>query len=187
MTGYLKASPVAQVVAAGIGAAMFFVLGRFLVIPTPVPNTTINLQYALLAVFAFLYGPVVGLLMGLIGHFLIDVTSFGPWWSWILTSAVVGLVLGLCYLGLKADKNPSTGKVLLVFNLGAVAANAIGWMLVAPTLDILIYAEPASKVFLQGLVAGASNIVTSCVIGSIVIIAYLKTRVKAGSLKVEDE
>lgn len=32
-------SPVTQVVAIGIGAALFFVLGRFVAIPTPVPNT----------------------------------------------------------------------------------------------------------------------------------------------------
>lgn len=59
-----KTSPVTAVVATGIGAALFFVLGRFVVIPTPVPNTTINIQYALLAVFALLYGPLVAVLMG---------------------------------------------------------------------------------------------------------------------------
>ena len=34
------------VVAIGIGAALFFVLGRFVAIPSPVPNTNISLQYA---------------------------------------------------------------------------------------------------------------------------------------------
>lgn len=33
-------------VAIGIGAALFFVLGRFVAIPSPVPNTNISLQYA---------------------------------------------------------------------------------------------------------------------------------------------
>lgn len=32
------------VVAVGIGAALFFVLGRFVAIPSPVPNTNISLQ-----------------------------------------------------------------------------------------------------------------------------------------------
>ena len=36
-------------VAVGIGAALFFVLGRFVAIPSPVPNTNISLQYAVLA------------------------------------------------------------------------------------------------------------------------------------------
>ena len=32
------------VVAVGIGAALFFVLGRFVAIPSPVPNTNISMQ-----------------------------------------------------------------------------------------------------------------------------------------------
>lgn len=32
-----------NVVAIGIGAALFFVLGRFVAIPSPVPNTNISL------------------------------------------------------------------------------------------------------------------------------------------------
>ena len=43
------------VVAVGIGAALFFVLGRFVAIPSPVPNTNISLQYAVLALLAVMY------------------------------------------------------------------------------------------------------------------------------------
>ena len=50
----------------------FFVLGRFVAIPSPVPNTTISVQYGLLAFMAVVYGPVAGALIGLIGHALID-------------------------------------------------------------------------------------------------------------------
>lgn len=186
MSGFLKTSPTTQVVATGIGAAMFFVLGRFAMIPTPIPNTTINLQYIVLAIFAFLYGPLVGGLMGFLGHFLIDVTSYGPWWSWIICSGIVGVLLGFTSLFLEEDKNPSTARVLVFFNGGIILANALGWFLVAPTLDIVIYAEPATKVFTQGLVAGAFNMLTSCIIGSILMVAFLRSRVKAGSLKAED-
>lgn len=48
------------VVAIGIGAALFFVLGRFVAIPSPVPNTNISLQYAVLALLAVMYEPVAG-------------------------------------------------------------------------------------------------------------------------------
>ena len=68
----MKKSPVVTVVAIGIGAALFFVLGRFVIVPSPVPNTNINLQYGLLAFMALLFGPVVGGLSGLIGHVLVD-------------------------------------------------------------------------------------------------------------------
>ena len=52
-------SSIKTVVAVGIGAALFFVLGRFVAIPSPVPNTNISLQYAVLALLATMYGPVV--------------------------------------------------------------------------------------------------------------------------------
>ena len=83
-------------VAIGIGAALFFVLGRFVAIPSPVPNTNISLQYAVLALLAAMYGPVAGGLIGFIGHALIDLSWGGiPWWSWVITSAFVGVVVGL--------------------------------------------------------------------------------------------
>ena len=53
-------SSIKTVVAVGIGAALFFVLGRFVAIPSPVPNTNISLQYAVLALLAAMYGPVAG-------------------------------------------------------------------------------------------------------------------------------
>lgn len=74
-------------------------------------------------------------------------------------------------------------KEIIAFNFAQIVANAIAWFLVAPVLDILIYAEPANKVFTQGLIAGASNIVTVAVIGTLLAIAYSKTRTKQGSLK----
>ena len=64
-------------VAVGIGAALFFVLGRFVAIPSPVPNTNISLQYAVLGLLAAMYGPVAGALIGFIGHALIDLSWGG--------------------------------------------------------------------------------------------------------------
>ena len=45
----MKKFSVKSVVAIGIGAALFFVLGRFVAIPSPVPNVNISTQYGLLA------------------------------------------------------------------------------------------------------------------------------------------
>lgn len=70
-------SSIKTVVAVGIGAALFFVLGRFVAIPSPVPNTNISLQYAVLALLAAMYGPVAGGLIGFIGHTLIDLSWGG--------------------------------------------------------------------------------------------------------------
>ncbi len=92
----MKKSPVRTIVAIGIGAALFFVLGRFVAIPSPVPNTNISVQYGLLAFMAAIYGPVAGALIGLIGHALIDFSyGWGVWWSWVIASGVFGVIIGL--------------------------------------------------------------------------------------------
>ena len=53
-------------------------------IPAPAPNTSIQLQYALQALFSVVFGPIVGFLIGLIGHAIKDAMSGGLWWTWII-------------------------------------------------------------------------------------------------------
>lgn len=180
----MKKLSVKSVVAIGIGAALFFVLGK-ISIPTPVSNTYISLQYAIQAVFATLFGPVAGLLIGFIGHTLIDATSYGPWWSWIIASAFAGLVIGL--ITLKMDLSDGLdAKKLIRFNVAQIVAHLLAWGLVAPVLDIVIYAEPIDKLFAQGLMAAGANIITTGAVGSLLLFAYAKTIVKKGSLNQED-
>lgn len=174
------------VVAVGIGAALFFVLGRFVAIPSPVPNTNISLQYAVLALLAVMYGPVAGGLIGFIGHTLIDLSWGGtPWWSWVITSAFVGVIVGLFAQKLNVQEGEfGKGKVAL-FTIANIAAHVIGWIVVAPVLDILIYAEPANKVFAQGAFAAISNTITAVIVGGLLVLAYTKTIAKKGSLDQE--
>ena len=53
----MKNNSIRSVVATGIGAALFVVIGM-ISIPTPVPNTSIQLQYALQALFSVDRRPV---------------------------------------------------------------------------------------------------------------------------------
>lgn len=178
----MKKFSVRTIAAIGIGAALFFVLGRFDAIPGPVPNTTISVQYGLLAFLAALYGPVVGALIGFIGHALVDFSwGWGVWWSWVIASAVFGALVGVA-TGKLALKSGKIGKKELVrFNIAQVICHVICWGCVAPALDILIYSEPLDKLFAQGLVAGVSNSVTTAVIGSLLCAAYALTRTGEGS------
>ena len=180
----MKKLSVKSVVAIGIGAALFFVLGK-ISIPTPVPNTYVSLQYAIQAVMAVLFGPVAGLLIGLIGHTLIDATSYGPWWSWIIASACAGLVNGLITMKMDISEGIDSKKIIR-FNVAQAIAHLLAWGLIAPCLDILIYNEPLEKLFAQGLTAGVANIVTTGVVGTLLLVAYAKTVVKKGSLNKED-
>ncbi|MBQ8835353.1 MAG: ECF-type riboflavin transporter substrate-binding protein [Oscillospiraceae bacterium] len=181
----MKKFSVKTIVAIGIGAALFFVLGRFVIIPSPVPNTNISIQYALLAFVAAVFGPTAGLLVGLIGHTLIDLSWGSPWWSWIIASGVFGLLMGIALKALKLDEGEIGKKGLIKFNISQVVAHVICWGVVAPVLDILIYNEPIEKLFAQGLFAGISNSVTTAIVGSILCVAYAASKPKAGSLNKE--
>ena len=183
----MKKFSVKTIVAIGIGAALFFVLGRFVAIPSPVPKTSISVQYGLLAFLAVVYGPVAGALVGLIGHTLIDFSyGWGIWWSWVIASGVFGLLVGLVSSRVKVAEGEFGKKDILVFNLAQIVAHVVAWIVVAPVLDILMYAEPVNKAFLQGVVGGASNIVTTAIIGTLLCLAYAATKPKKGSLKEEE-
>ena len=78
-------------------------------------------------------------------------------------------------------------KKIVTFNVAQIIAHLLAWGLIAPVLDILIYSEPIEKLFAQGLMAGVANIVTTGVVGTLLLIAYAETVVKRGSLKKEEE
>lgn len=95
---------ITTLVAIGIGAAVFFILGRFLSIPTGVPNTSIETTYPFLALMATVFGPFAGLLIGLIGHAIKDLLTYGLWWSWVLTSGFAGYGFGIVGRRLKVNE-----------------------------------------------------------------------------------
>ncbi|MDO4491986.1 MAG: ECF-type riboflavin transporter substrate-binding protein [Lachnospiraceae bacterium] len=182
----MKKSPVKSIVAIGIGAALFFVLGRFVAIPSPVPNTNISIQYGFLAFMSVLFGPLEGLLIGFIGHALIDFSyGWGVWWSWVIASGIFGILMGLGSMVLRIGKNGFSKADIIKFNVTQIIAHIICWGAAAPMLDIAIYAEPVEKLFAQGLVSALANIVTTAIVGTILVSAYLAAKPKKGSLKEE--
>ena len=179
----MKNSSIKTVVAVGIGAALFFVLGRFVAIPSGIPNTNISLQYAVLGLLAVMYGPVAGGLIGFIGHTLIDLSWGGsPWWSWVIASAFVGVVVGLFAKKLNIHEGEFGKKKIGLFALANVVAHVLAWVGVAPILDMVMYAEPADKIFAQGAMAATANTLTAVIVGVLLIVSYTKTIAKKGSL-----
>lgn len=181
-----KELSVKSVVAIGIGSAIFVILGRFASIPTGIPNTNLETTYPFLAFFAVLFGPVVGFLTGLIGHTLKDLISYGnPWWSWIICSGILGALFGLSGKRLKVAQGIFATKEIISFNLTQILANLLTWSLIAPLLDILIYSEPANKVFLQGIISTLTNSLSVGILGTLLLKAYASTQTKKGSLRKE--
>ncbi|HLQ72513.1 MAG TPA: ECF-type riboflavin transporter substrate-binding protein [Bacillota bacterium] len=177
---------VKTIVAIGIGSAVFVILGRFVSIPTGIPNTTIETSYAFLALMSVVFGPIAGALIGLIGHGLKDAIFYGSiWWSWVVVSVFVGFFIGLLSRNINITSGVFGTKQIITFNAVQAVVQLVGWILVAPALDVLIYAEPANKVFLQGGIAAASNIITVGVLGTILLVSYANTRSQTGSLTKE--
>lgn len=174
-------------VATALGAAIFMVLAMFVKIPTGIPNTEVQTTYGVCSFFAALFGPICGCLMAFIGHALGDAVSYGSvWWSWVIASGVTGLLYGFAFKKINVNDGVFSKKDIITFNVIQVIANAIGWIVIAPTLDVVMYGEPANLVYTQGIVACVSNCVSAGVIGTLLLFIYSKTRSKKGSLQKED-
>ena len=180
----MQEKSIKKVVAMGIGAAVYIVLSRFAAIPTPIPNTTLQVTYAFLALMAFIYGPVVGLGIGFIGHTLNDILSYGSvWFSWVVATAFFGVCMGLLGKMIKPENFDKAKAVKFI--VGDIIISLLTWVAIAPALDIIIYKEPQGKVFIQGFAAALSNASVVAILGTVLIFAFSKTIVSKGSLKQE--
>lgn len=176
-------STTTKIVAVGIGAAVFFILGRFLSIPIGIPNTSLETTYPFLALMSALFGPVVGGLIGLIGHGVKDLLTYGLWISWVISSGITGFGYGLAAKKINISNGVFEKSDIIRFNIGQLLTNIVAWAVVAPVLDILIYSEPANKVFVQGTVAALTNSLSVAILGTLLIIAYTKTQTAENSLR----
>ena len=177
-----------EVVAMGIGTALFVVLTNAQIPLIFVPNTALQPRMAVLAFLAAVFGPIVGAVVGLLGHALGDALFYGSvWWSWVFPEAVVGIAVGLFAnkFAVKEGRFVS-GRNIAMFNIVQVIANAVAWIVVAPVLDIAVYSEPANKVFVQGAFAFLGNIIIVGILGTILLIAYSKIAGRSSELKAED-
>lgn len=174
------------IVAIGLGAALFTLLFMYVKIPSGIPETSFQTAYGVGAFFAALYGPLAGGLIAFIGHALSDAVQYGsPWWSWIIASGLSCFIAGLSYPGLKVEEGEFGSKDIIKFNIIQVIGNVIAWLIVAPILDIVVYAEPTNVVFIQGAYAALTNSISAGVIGTVLLILYKNTRAKKGSLTKE--
>ena len=176
-----------EVVAIGIGTALFIVLTNVQVPFGIIPNTALQSRVAVLTFFSAVFGPIVGGAVGLIGHALGDALFYGSvWWSWVFPDALFGILMGLFAAKYAIKDGGFNGKAIALFNVVQIIANALAWILLAPVLDILIYAEPANKVFTQGVLAFIGNIVVAGVLGTLLAVAYSKIGARSSSLSKED-
>ena len=176
-----------EVVAIGIGTALFVALTEVQIPLGFIPNTALQPRMALMGFLAAVFGPTVGGIVGLLGHALGDALFYGSvWWSWVFPEAVVGIVIGLFAKKFAVKEGGFATKEIILFNVVQIVANAVAWIVVAPVLDIVIYAEPANKVFAQGAWAFLGNIIIIGILGTLIAVGYSKIGGKSSSLSKED-
>ncbi|MDA9556525.1 ECF-type riboflavin transporter substrate-binding protein [Vibrio sp.] len=154
------------VVTIAIGAALYGI-GGLPVFGIPVfANTTLKPAMAILALFSVLYGPVVGFLVGFIGHWVTDLfAGWGVWLTWVLGSGIVGMIIGLFPTLTKNRLRQGlfTGRDFMLFIALTLAGNVLGYGISA-FLDTVLYAEPFQKVFVQlCLIAGGNTIIIAAI------------------------
>lgn len=183
----MKKFGIKEVVATGIGTALFVVLTQVQIPLGFIPNTSLQPRAAVLAFLAAVFGPVVGGIVGLLGHALGDAMFYGSiWWSWVFPDAVFGIAMGLFVKKFMIKEGGFAGKSIALFNAVQIVANVVAWIVVAPVLDILIYSEPANKVFVQGVFACLGNVIITAILGTLLGVGYTKIGAKSSSLSKED-
>ncbi len=176
-----------EVVAIGIGTALFVALTEVQIPLGFIPNTALQPRAALMAFLAAVFGPVVGGIVGLLGHALGDALFYGSiWWSWVFPEMVAGAAIGIFAKKFAIKEGGFGAKEIVLFNIVQIIANAVAWIAVAPILDIVIYAEPAGKVFAQGAWAFLGNIIIIGILGTLIAVGYSKIGGKSSSLSKED-
>lgn len=183
----MKKIGIKEVVAIGIGTALFVALTEIQVPLGFIPNTALQPRAALITFLAAVFGPVVGGIVGFVGHFLGDALFYGGIsWSWVVPDAVFGILVGIVAAKYKIKEGGFGTKEAVTFNIVQVIANVIAWIVCAPILDIIIYKEPANKVFAQGFFACLGNVIIIAILGTLLAVGYSKLGANSSSLQKED-
>lgn len=143
----------------GLGIALFVVLGC--TAPIPIPNTTahIDLGYVVMAVFAYLYGGIPGLIVGAGGRFMEDMILFGSIGSpgWLIASACMGLFIGMIF---QRTKKMEDKKVAVMINVVAILViNAVFLIGLSPFISSLWHGVP----YVAKVPSGVSAFLTNCI------------------------
>ena len=172
------------VVVVAIGAALYGI-GGLPMFGIPVfANTTLKPAMAVLALFSVMFGPLVGFLVGFIGHWVTDLfAGWGVWLTWILGSGIVGFIMGmfpsLTQRNLEKGLFPIRDFALFVGL--ALAGNVIGYGCSA-FLDSILYGEPEAKVYTQMAIVSAGNTILIAVVGYFILKALAKRNKQSSKL-----
>jgi energy-coupling factor transport system substrate-specific component len=135
------------------------------------------------------YGPIVGFLVGFLGHWITDLfAGWGVWFTWVLGSGIVGIVIGLfpMFTGKKLDEGVFGGKQVGIFILLSFIGNFVGYSISA-ILDYFLFAEPLNKVVTQQLLIAFVNTVVIAILGSLLMMLIARRNKNNSNLSLRRE
>ncbi|MCR4693692.1 MAG: ECF-type riboflavin transporter substrate-binding protein [Pseudobutyrivibrio sp.] len=161
-----------ELVASILGITLFFGLTTFRVPFEIIPATAIQVRYALLAVLSAIYGPIVGFVIGFFGHMIADLLFYDKlYMAWVIADGVLGLGIGWFYHRYDVLEGEFNIKKAGFFNVVQLMFNALSWIVIAPTLDALVFGEEVLRTYTQGFFAFIVDILTIGILGTAILFA----------------
>lgn len=152
------------------------------------PNTQIRPSIAVLALFAVYFGPVIGFLIGFLGHVLTDMLAgWGIWWNWELASGIFGCATGLVFLlpGFNVKYGLYNKFHIIFLAVTGIMGFLLGYSFSGIT-DIILMGEPTTKIFFQVAAVFAINSLVFIFFSIPIIISFLFVNRKNSNLEVEN-
>ena len=149
----MKNNNVRNVVAIGIGTALYVVLS-FIYIPLgAIPNTGLMPSLSIIAFFSAVFGPVVGAAIGLIGQLIYSLITGGVWWSWLFPMAIPAIAIGLFKGKYNVKEGGFGGRQIAVFNIAQVIGNALVALELGAVATHAVVGECTQPILHGGLVS----------------------------------
>jgi uncharacterized membrane protein len=164
------------IVYAAIGAALYAAAGYFSFF-AQIPGTEgvyLRPAYGILTFFGFAFGPVVGLVTGLVGTALADtLTGSGPVasWQWSVANGLAGLLAGVFGARWMGSAMSSTLKAVVSVT-AAILATALGFLFI--WIELVIQPELGFDVILwaEYVPAVVSNSLFGAILTPILVLAW---------------
>lgn len=160
-----------------LAVVIFFMIGEYGAIPTGVHDIYIYLQYPLLYMFAAIFGSIPGLIVGLVGHLLVDFVRGDVWFSWATASGLMGFVIGFIYEKKKDEAKSELGRLFKFFAICA-GTIVVAFGIYAPVLNIFIYKMGPKDAFTQGIFAAASDALTTLIVVHVFFFSYKSAMIR---------
>jgi energy-coupling factor transport system substrate-specific component len=156
-----------------IGAVLFTLLSRFVILPTPIQGTFFFPSYALLGLFATLFGPISGALISFTGMVVVGLLLDNIFLSYSIASIVCGFIYGLAKKHVRIDQGKFTEGDIIAYNLFQIGGNLFSWALLAPILELFLSpGRSPREIFSQGIIAAFVDILSAEFIGTPLLFIY---------------